>query len=73
MSPRVPAFVLFLTMAVLAAAAAPPRRTVTAVRTSNPIKVDGELYEDVWQARENIVRAPGDNVFLLKFSYLFSL
>jgi hypothetical protein len=73
MSPRVTAFVLCLTAMAMAASADPPRRTVTAVRTSNPIKVDGELNKDVRQDREDIVRAPGDSVFLLKFSYLFSL
>jgi hypothetical protein len=47
--PTLAVFCLFLTASILSAAEAPTSKTVTAVRTAGPIRIDGRLTEDVWQ------------------------
>jgi hypothetical protein len=48
---------LFIFSGLLSAAELPARKIVTAVRTSEPIRVDGRLTEGVW-------RTPGSDAFL---------
>ena len=47
--PILAAFCLILAAGVVSAAEAPTGKTVTAVRTAGPIRIDGRLTEDVWQ------------------------
>ena len=47
--PTLAAFCLIMIAGILSAAQDPPAKTMTAVRTPGPIRIDGRLTEDVWQ------------------------